>query len=1517
MLMGILPLSAVNVTAENIKQQSNIEIIGTVQKVEFYLESGAKETTLVLKLDNPINISITGYGEGIYSNVGEVQLLGIYNFSEWNGKKVKVKGETSVWHTAYHIREINISVSEIVTLSLEKNFDGVWKNNDGSIITISNLQTDFFDFKAVLLYYPNNTAKDYKDPNIGALNGRAIAVNKNTAQMIYNSDDVDWWWKDPIKATITFELSGDKLIVKTVIPDGYSEDTCFGFGYNVRISGEYHKEKNIVTDTFNDDKSITVAEMDKSFFTSTISVGYNYTMAIKSDGSLWAWGSNEYGQLGDGTTINKSSPVKIMDNVIKVSAGHAHTMAIKTDGSLWAWGDNEWGQLGTGAFTTYDYDQYDERIISSNNNKTIPFKIMDNVSQVYAKVDRTMAIKSDGSLWAWGENDKGQVGDGTTINKSSPVKIIDNVKSVVLSGSSSFAIKTDNSIWAWGFNGGGQLGDGTTINRINPVKITNNIKLVSIGQNFIMVIKTDNSLWAWGINGGVRYLNDPIHEGGNLGDGTMVDRSSPVKIMDDVIFVSAGAWQTLAIKSDGSLWAWGKYCENNKYQTAWLGNGTNTGSLTPIKIMENVVFVFAGAWHNMAIKSDGSLWAWGENWDGRLGDGTKIHRKTPVKIMNDVTETFLDTWSSMAIKSDGSLWAWGGNWDGRLGDGTTIDRLSPVKIMNDVMLPQNTKIRVLLNGEEINFAQPPSIVNNRVVVPVRDICEALGAKVEWSNETATATIIKRKLNIRISHLGNNNVAYVNGKVYPLEAPIINTGVLQAPIGFIADVFGAEIEWEENTKTVKIYYLDNKFLYNGNLDEGNFEADYFYSDEFFNGSSYDFKWDLARMSLCLSMSAFGRANGNYYNKDDEEDCKEYNVRTLLRDIEFEDKYINTSLGYRDEPQTHSIGAVFGIKEITLSDNSKCMLVVIAVRGGGYEREWGGNFEIGLGEVHSGFAKAEELVLEAFDKYIDKHRKYLLSEISSGKKLKLWITGYSRGSAVANLLGARFDDMSKSNGVIMGHYPIKVEDIYTYCFETPAPTKNKNATNEIYKNIFCIVNPNDFVPKFAPEAWKYRRYGETYFIPTPEDFAGDYLDLEKKMLEKFTQLNKNKNEKFKEEDYVIDDFEFIPIYGIPALDIISYIKYNQYNKRQSLFLDKFINIVVKDIFKSQLNYNVYYQNSLINLLTDFGAEKFTLNSLIAIYDGIGSLIEEITFTYPDYVLTLKNNGGGIVQGHFPELCLAWLQSPETILTNGKYRIVQVNCPVDVEVYDSQNNLVASIINDEPQEISGSSIISAIDENEQKIIYLPSMEEYVIKIIATDDGKMTYSVNEFDRNVGSVTRVVNYYDVDIKKNDILTGYLENLNIEQNIEYELFNPDNEKINLSEDITDDDLIYYEVNVTVNGDGLIIGEGTKTKGEYVKLQAIELEDYKFEGWYIETEKISSENEYRFCVISDMNFIAKFISDKSIDVILNIDNDEQIEENNNMAKTIIISLIIIIITGAILLFWFCKKIKKNKKTQSLK
>ena len=298
-----------------------------------------------------------------------------------------------------------------------------------------------------------------------------------------------------------------------------------------------------------------------------------------------------------------------------------------------------------------------------------------------------------------------------------------------------FGIKSDGSLWAWGYNEEGLLGDGTTEYKSSPVKIMDDVVQVSTELYHSMAIKTDGSLWAWGYN---NYMQ--------LGDGTTENRYTPVKIMDDVISVKPWRYSpggigydpyTLILTSDGSLWA----CGNNFY--GQFGNGPGLKRNPLVIIMRDVADFIVGSNCNFAIKTDGSLWSWGINF-GQLGhDDSSTGVITPFqKIMDDVVSVKfkfnLDSGSGFATKTDGSLWAWGLNDKGQLGDGTTTNRYSPVKIasvgdpLGDVLY---SDITAYINGNAI----PTSVIKGKTLVVVEDLAK-YGFDVKWNNSDRTLNV---------------------------------------------------------------------------------------------------------------------------------------------------------------------------------------------------------------------------------------------------------------------------------------------------------------------------------------------------------------------------------------------------------------------------------------------------------------------------------------------------------------------------------------------------------------------------------------------------------------------------------------------------------------------------------------------------------------------------------------------------------------------------------------------------------
>ena len=331
---------------------------------------------------------------------------------------------------------------------------------------------------------------------------------------------------------------------------------------------------------------------------------------------LWVWGVGGQGILGTNDEINRSTPVTTSAggaNWKQVSCGYRHTAAIKTDGTLWGWGRSNSAELGT------------NNLDSNNLNPVTTFAGGTNWKQVAGGYRHTAAIKTDGTLWAWGWGDYGALGTNNTSLNQTPVTTFaggTNWKQVSCGRLHTAAIKTDGTLWTWGRNSYGQLGDNTTTQRNSPVTTFvggTNWKQVSSGNAHTAAIKTDGTLWTWGHGGG-----------GKLGTNDTIDRSIPV-----TTFAGGTNWKqvaggnafTAAVKTDGTLWLWG----DGDYGK--LGNNTTTQRNSPVTTFAggtNWKQVTCGSNYTAAVKTDGTLWVWGNNGSGQLGINNTTTRCTPV-----------------------------------------------------------------------------------------------------------------------------------------------------------------------------------------------------------------------------------------------------------------------------------------------------------------------------------------------------------------------------------------------------------------------------------------------------------------------------------------------------------------------------------------------------------------------------------------------------------------------------------------------------------------------------------------------------------------------------------------------------------------------------------------------------------------------------------------------------------------------------------------------------------------------
>jgi alpha-tubulin suppressor-like RCC1 family protein len=382
---------------------------------------------------------------------------------------------------------------------------------------------------------------------------------------------------------------------------------------------------------------------------------------------------NAYNDITETVYAYSNEAIIVLSSWVRVAAGVSHSLGIKSTpdgGTLWAWGANGYyGQLGLG-------DTKDRNTPSQVGTET-------DWSAIAGGENHTLALKANRTLWAWGGNYYGQLGLGDTwIDRTTPTQVTTETDwlpqgGIIAGANHSLGIKATGTLWAWGYNNRGQLGLGNSgigTERPTPTQVTteNNWSIATAGAAHSLALKTTGTLWAWGYN----YY-------GQLGDETFTNRTTPRQIgtTSDWSAVIAGNNYSLAIKMTGTLWAWG----NNDVGQLGLGNnGTGTQRNTPTQIGTDSDWfrLDAASKHSIAIKTNGTLWAWGYNYYGQLGDGSQVDRNTPCPIGMDSNWSIITANGnrSMAIKTNGLLWVWGLNDFGQLGLGDTIDRIVPTLV---------------------------------------------------------------------------------------------------------------------------------------------------------------------------------------------------------------------------------------------------------------------------------------------------------------------------------------------------------------------------------------------------------------------------------------------------------------------------------------------------------------------------------------------------------------------------------------------------------------------------------------------------------------------------------------------------------------------------------------------------------------------------------------------------------------------------------------------------------------------
>ena len=774
---------------------------------------------------------------------------------------------------------------------------------------------------------------------------------------------------------------------------------------------------------------------------------------------------------------------------------------------------------------------------------------------------------------------------------------------------------------------------------------------------------------------------------------------------------------------------------------------------------------------------------------------------------------------------------------------------------------------------------------------------------------------------------------------PMKARAADTNELALSVGEMVDSITA---------------TQHTFRYAGMIDEEHdTQSLCYYTDSYFLKSADSYNASLATMSLCLELSCWpSHEKTDWYDPEITPDSREFwqdrlvNVKKLLLgDPEAEG---DTGLGFsnfsanedwQSPPEKDSIGVCLAQKTIRDRDNQDCTLIAIVIRGGNYGSEWGGNFNVGREGAHEGFADARDEVLRFTKEYIQG------LDASYKRNMKLWIVGYSRGGATANMVAGALNNSCRAEiGV-----DISSDNIYCYTFEAPQGILTSQIAGSD-ANIHNVLNTNDLVPLVVPSAWGFTRFGcdcETpHYFPSryttdPAGFEAAELAMRQQMEEMgFTEeYLASIGSGF---SYSVEEFTSVPTVHIswqhflPKGRPLYWTEETMVPTREVLL--KAVDFLATEVFPDRGFYCDSAQECITGILVevmqdDEDAGKARLEELKgrfssilsvdnAIYiltplcrpgigytwderarDAMDRLGEVLKETFRDVegseelisaaeVLlgelllrvgteVLNNNTDSVnfilqaakvfsttgFQPHFPEVTLAWCRSldpnynsalTDMVLSTGT-RIVRINCPADVRIYDAAGTVVAEMLGDTPS--PDNRLIGYVNSQGETVFYLPGNAAYSVDMEVTGNGEANYSIREYDLTDGAVTAARNYYDIPVSEGDILKATVQAIPAHDSAEREYRLEHN-----GDPLTPDEIITgtrakesCAVTVRTAGTGgYAEGTGRYAQGGFVRVEATTLPGGQFLGWYDEEgELLSKASVYRFTAREDRVIVAKF------------------------------------------------------------
>ncbi len=957
-------------------------------------------------------------------------------------------------------------------------------------------------------------------------------------------------------------------------------------------------------------------------------------------------------------------------------------------------GENDYGQVGNG----------------TREKQLSPVKVLSNVETVFldgmSGEVHSAAITVNGDLYCWGWNKRGQVGNGTRKDQLRPIKVLSNVKTFSLNYHNSAAITANGDLYCWGENDYGQVGNGTREDQLSPIKVLSNVETFSLGYGQSTAVTTSGDLYCWGRN-----------EHGEVGNETTENQLNPVKVLSNVEIISVDYYNRAAITTNGDLYCWG-WNEHGE-----VGNGTQfEDQLSPVKVLSNVEMISLGSNNGAAITTNGDLYCWGQNDSGGVGNGTREDQLSPIKVLSNVETILMSNDHKAAITTNKDLYCWGWNNHGEVGNGTIRTQLSPVKVLSNVetfSLGYGQSTAVTTSGDLYCWGYDYCGQTGDYRSPAKVLSDVETFLLNGSHNAAITT------DGDLYCWGNNYYGQVgNGTREDQLTPV--------------KIFG-------KSNTFKVF---NKYLYRANhLTDTSIPSQMTYIK---NTPSEIMVRELQKNGGANLITAW-----NILTKT----CDAALDPSKLVDYMFEEKDIYNAIILNILESASKYDVIDTINADILKDTNELLQLIKS----NLKLEY--SLEIYENTKNSTFTKDMRLrTMELAGEYFDKKKvpkavgwlnkfenvmDYLDTVEGFVEEVVSYVNIRSLNDSIKTVLKemknncpsnnkAFSDALSECMNIIEASDNEFAEQMINGAFEAVGKEVVKSCISKYWDE--CIMSelqikyPNAAI---IIVAYKASKYLTNIVFNTDETAEKYYKMIAATQVNEVTRKTYESLEKKYLKNQTVDNAKAY----LSSIDILS----------NAVIYDcgcayEYVDCVDSAAINKICNF--------FNCGSDYGSVKLAIDRFES---GMYSEHERILTSWVNYL-----------PEDFPEE----YDKYKKILDESLQRVKEykVHCPVDVYVYDSKNTLVASVINNIPS----TSGISVVVENDEKTFYLPEGEEYSFTYIGNDTGVMDIEILERDTN-DTILRNTTFNNIVLSKGETYNSD-ENGKFMESAQYAIVSSNNEK---------------------------------------------------------------------------------------------------------------------------------------------